>query len=419
MPISDASGSFGPVRAEQRIRALDVLRGWAMFGVLWSNLNDGYGTTSPVTALDRGLDWTQNWLIESRFYSLLILLFGVGFGLQLARAQASGADLRNAYYRRTAALLVIGIIHGTLIWRGDILTFYALVAFALVMFRSASNRTLLVSAALLYFLGPSIVREIMMLSGHGIMMPDTSGETIAVYAHGSWSQIEAARVGGYLQWLGRWGLGSYASTLASFLVGLWTVRSGYLNRVVYETRSTRRLLAVALLAAAIGYATLLWGDNVWHPFHPSRPGVGPTFPYVVFQLNLMRVTILRTLDWATEGPALAFACILLLVWQRRTGEGVLRPLAATGQMALTTYLTQSVVSTLLFYHYGLGWYGSVGFTGMLLITLILFACQMAVSTWWLAHFRYGPVEWLWRTVTYAHAPRMRIHRPVSNVALPE
>jgi uncharacterized protein len=77
-------------------------------------------------------------------------------------------------------------------------------------------------------------------------------------------------------------------------------------------------------------------------------------------------------------------------------------------MALTTYLTQSIVCTLLFYSYGLGWYGSVGFTGMFLITLILFACQMAASTWWLARFRYGPAEWLWRTLTYGRAPEMRV-----------
>jgi uncharacterized protein len=105
--------------------------------------------------------------------------------------------------------------------------------------------------------------------------------------------------------------------------------------------------------------------------------------------------------------AIAYACILLLIWQRPRGERVLRPLAATGRMALTTYLTQSIVCTLLFYSYGLGWYGTVGFTGMFLITLILFACQMAASTWWLARFRYGPAEWGWRTLAYGRAPAMQ------------
>jgi uncharacterized protein len=77
-------------------------------------------------------------------------------------------------------------------------------------------------------------------------------------------------------------------------------------------------------------------------------------------------------------------------------------------MALTTYLTQSIVCTLLFYNYGLGWYGSVGVSGCFLLTLILFAFQMVASTWWLARFRFGPVEWVWRTLTYGHAPAMRM-----------
>lgn len=77
-------------------------------------------------------------------------------------------------------------------------------------------------------------------------------------------------------------------------------------------------------------------------------------------------------------------------------------------MALTTYLSQSVVCTLLFYGYGLGWYGSVSFTGMFLITIILFSCQMAASSWWLKRFRFGPVEWLWRRPTYGRLPRMRL-----------
>ena len=101
--------SLRPVAAEERIHALDLLRGWAMFGVLWSNLNDHYGVRDPGNGPDRALQWIQNNLIEERFYTLLVLLFGVGFGIQLTRAIAAGRDLRNTYYRRAAALLAIGI----------------------------------------------------------------------------------------------------------------------------------------------------------------------------------------------------------------------------------------------------------------------------------------------------------------------
>src|SRR5213078_889825 len=102
-----------------------------------------------------------------------------------------------------------------------------------------------------------------------------------------------------------------------------------------------------------------------------------------------------------------YAALLLLAFQTRVGTRLLAPLAATGRMALTTYLTQSVFCTTLFYSYGLGWFGRVGYTGMFEITVVLFAVQMAASVWWLRRYRFGPVEWLWRTLTYGRAPAMR------------
>jgi uncharacterized membrane protein YeiB len=179
-----------------------------------------------------------------------------------------------------------------------------------------------------------------------------------------------------------------------------------LRRIIDEPRATRRLLVWALVAAAIGYARWHWAEVVWPPVLPrvNRP---PHFPYPYFQLAMLRGFVLKFFDWGTEGTAVAYACVLILIWQTPRGQRVLRPLAATGRMALTTYLTQSIVCTLLFYNYGLGWYGRVGVTGVFVVTLILFACQMAASTWWLGRFRYGPVEWVWRTITYGHPPAMQ------------
>jgi uncharacterized protein len=97
-----APSSLRPVAPEERVGALDLLRGWAMFGVLWSNLNDSYVHRDPSTALDYGLKWTQHWLIESRFYALLIILFGIGFGIQLMRADSSGRNVRAMYSRLQA-----------------------------------------------------------------------------------------------------------------------------------------------------------------------------------------------------------------------------------------------------------------------------------------------------------------------------
>lgn len=394
-----------PVAPQERIGALDLLRGWAMFGVLWSNLNDNYAGPGSGTALDNAMWWTQRWLVESRFYTLLILLFGIGFGIQLIRADALETDLRNTYYRRSAALLAIGIVHGTLIWQGDVLTIYALVAFALVMFRTVSTRRILVAGALLWFVGRTIVSELMWFSGLRWMVAFPPRPN-AIYAHGTWLAIERVRFAAYMNWLGHFGLSSYVSILAAFLIGLWSIKSGYLRRVINEPRVTRSLLVVALVAAAIGYARWNLADRVWPPVLPTGNRV-PAFPYPGFQLAMLRQFVLKFFDWGTEATAVAYACVLLLIWQRPRGKRVLRPLATAGRMALTTYLTQSIVCTLVFYSYGLGLYGSVGPSGVFLFTLILFAIQMAASTWWLGRFRYGPAEWVWRTLTYGHAPAMQ------------
>lgn len=394
-----------PVAPHERIHALDLLRGWAMFGVLWSNLNDWYGPTKPATALDRTFALLQEYLIEGRFYTLLCLLFGIGFGIQLLRATERGVDVKTVYYRRSFALLLIGIVHGSLIWFGDILTMYALVAFALVLFRAASPRRILTAAILCHFLAPVIVSRLFFVAGLRYAEPSPLTRTARwVFAHGSWLQVAPIRVSIYVDYLGRWGLRMlYFGLLATFLVGLWAVKSGYLRRVIEDRRTTRRLLIIALSAAAVGYVWSGIAARILPPFFRT-PFTGPADLHFWIPSGLIG----SLLDWSTQGTAIAFAAILLLLWQRPRIARLLRPLAATGRMALTTYLTQSVVCTFLFYGYGLGWAGRFSYTGMFELTIVLFSAQMAASTWWLARFRFGPVEWLWRWLTYGRAPRMRL-----------
>lgn len=400
---SRAATHLQPVSPDERIHGLDLLRGWAMFGVLWSNLNDWYGTEDPATRLDRGLAWAQGTLIESRFYTLLCLLFGVGFGIQLVRAADRSLDIRTTYLRRSAALLAIGLVHGILIWQGDILTMYALVSFAMLMFRDARPRRVLVAAALSWLIAPEIAVAIRYMAGLRYMVPRTNPTTdYWLLGHGTWAQIQAIRASMYLDWFQRWGLMLHWSILAMFLVGLWSVKSGFLRRAIEQPATTRRLFGWSLVAVALGFGLSLGVSVLLHPRYGDLGWwTDPRFWY-------RRRLAAAGFDLSAAGTALVYASLLLLLWQTRLGGRVLRPLAATGRMALTTYLTQSVVCTLLFYGYGFRLVGRVGYSGMLGITLALFGVQMALSTWWLRRFRFGPVEWLWRTLTYGAAPAMRI-----------
>jgi len=193
----------------------------------------------------------------------------------------------------------------------------------------------------------------------------------------------------------------YFSVLAMFLMGLWAVRAGFASRLFNDARTTRRFLVGCIAVALVGYAAEIFLAKF---FFQRGPAVLTTQAVMLS----WRRFVFHTLDLSTEASGLAYAAILLLAFQTNVGARLLAPLAATGRMALTTYLTQSVVCTTLFYSYGLGWFGRVGYTGMFEITFVLFAVQMAASVWWLRRYRFGPAEWLWRTLTYGRAPAMRV-----------
>jgi uncharacterized protein len=391
-----------PVAPSERIQALDLLRGWAMFGVLWSNLNDWYGTTDETTRFDRILSFSQEWLVESRFYTLLCFLFGIGFGIQLMRAAERGSSVQRTYMRRSAALLGIGLIHGLLIWRGDILTLYALVSFALLLFRDATPRQLLAWMAGIALFSSEVIARVRWLAGQRYMIPREPAATANwIYGHGSYAQIAHQRVYDFTDWWGRWGMVTYFSVLAMFLAGVWAIRSGYARRVFSDPPTTRRFLVGCIVVALVGYSMEVFGGKFLSP----RQTAEPTTTMV---MSSWRPFVSHALNWSVEASGLAYAALLLLAFQTTRGARLFAPLAATGRMALTTYLTQSIVCTTLFYSYGFRLTGRVSYTGMFAITVTLFALQMALSVWWLKRYRFGPVEWLWRTLTYGRVPTMRV-----------
>jgi uncharacterized protein len=391
-----------PVAPGERIGGLDLLRGWAMFGVMWSNLSDWYYTTKPVTRLDHWLSFIQDWFMDGRFVSLLSILFGVGFAIQLDRATRRGADLRNTYLRRSAALLAIGAIHAFFIWHGDILMMYAIASFALLLFRDTTPRRQLAWGIFFVTCGNYLMGHLRFAIGlrYAVPMPWYGGSA-ATYATGTIGQIEHQRFLDVWHWWAYFGLTGYFGTVGAFLLGAWAFRSGLVERVIANRRTTLRFLGVCVAVTLFGYAVQVWGSTIW-PRVRAQPE-----SLLTLQAWNPRGIIFTALDQTDRAEGLVYAALLLLLFQTLRGKRWLAPLAAVGRMGLTTYLTQSIVCTTLFYSYGLGWFGKVGYTGMAAITVTLFAVQLAASTWWLRRFRFGPVEWMWRTLTYGHRPAMR------------
>ena len=404
-----------PVMPGARIPTLDILRGFALFGVLWSNLNH-YGTyeatftpnpTTSATPLDHTLFWMQEWLIQNRFYSLLGFLFGVGFAIQLGRAEALGRDAVRPFYRRMSVLLVIGMVHGMFIWSGDILTKFALVGCLLPLYRRLTSRGLVIAAGATYF---GLAYLAMQASAAvGPTRPPALPDFASLYADGTYWQIMPARLAEYLrdtrglvvQFSGR-----SVPFLTLFILGLWAARTGLVSHLGERLRFVRRALWVALACVAAGLI-LAANFDAWWPRPPILNGP-PVFDVAHIWNSwwfIGRGIPSMLVQWGTAG---AYAAALTLLVHRPRWGALIRPLAAVGRMSLTTYLVQSVVSTLIFYGYGLGLYGRVTYSGMLFLTLVIFGCQLAYSTWWFNRYRFGPAEWLWRSLSYGRSQPMRL-----------
>ena len=411
VPASPASTGLAPVAPQERVFLLDVLRGLCLFFVLWSNLNDWYYMLKPVTPIDEALGWIQEWLVESRFYSLLGFLFGIGFAIQLTRAEQQGQDGTRVFFRRMAVLAAFGVVHTLLIWRGDILMAYALPGVALVLFRRLAPRRLLIAAAALLLLFPYIVIRLDLLFHLSLPRWDAAWRVLTrqateAAAHGTWAQAIVQGARQYWGWLERWLVGrGAASFLALFLLGLWAVRVDLIARL------TRRRITIvwALLGALVCWAGLQYADIHLGDWWPAAQSASPPdWRELRFWWPPRGILFSFVGDIATWANAAVYALVFTLLTSYATGAKRLRPLAALGRMTLTTYLAQSVICTTLFYNWGFGLMNKVNFTGILLVTIALFAAQMAFSVWWLGRYRYGPAEWLWRSLAYGRRLPLRI-----------
>ena len=401
-----------PAKGQERLEILDVLRGFALFGVLLSNLelvsHPFLGVDGSSTWLGQSFDpWAMAFLrfaIREKFIVLFTLLFGIGFALQMDRADRRGRSGIPLFRRRMAWLLALGLAHAALLWWGDILAFYAIVGLLLALFHRAGDRallglgsTLVVVPALLYSL---LVRL--------LLPPGATPDPGAAIARSERlrERFEALTTGGPPSHLWHENLSVYgdhhdpvkiffmiSSILAFFLLGYFLGRRRLLQRLDLHGPKLRRLLVRWIPFALAGNIALLV------TFHPSATALGAQW---VLPLHLMA--------WLGI-PALALAYLVgfALLFERASGRwrrGLLL-LAPVGRMALSNYLLQSVVYVLLFYRFqlgpiplGLGWLGQLGTAACIPVAVVVFALQIVFSHGWLGCCQFGPVEWLWRSLTY-------------------
>jgi len=391
-----------PVQAKERIEFVDILRGFALLGVLLVNMYgfSGQGTVyhdpQAASGIDRAVVVLIRFLVEAKFYSMFCFLFGWGMAMQVIRAGAKGTRFRPVFLRRLSILLIIGVLHAALIWDGDILTTYALFGFLLLLFRKRSGKALLVTAVLVLLL--SIVLTVpgeAMDAFRGwyenltdFLRLDTDPDSL--YATGAYKEITRLRIQEFMAGHSRF-IYNFGNIFGMFLLGLYVGKRRIFQDIDQHLPLLRRVvwvgLGIGLIFNAIFASAILWPGRVPSEYH-----------------QLVRVGA-RTIG----APALMLFYVsgIILLVQKENWHRRLSPLANVGRSALSNYLLQSVVCTLIFYNYGLGLYGEIGPTFGLMLTVAIYWAQVRLSGWWFERFQFGPMEWVWRTLTYLRRQPLR------------
>jgi uncharacterized protein len=385
---------LAPVTAAERYEFLDVLRGAALLGIITANtylyslygrLSDEAKAALPTAAADGPVAFIEMWLVEFKFYTLFSLLFGVGFSILLSRASAKGIVFRRFFVRRAAFLFLIGAAHAVFVWHDDILETYALCGVLLLPFVSARPRTIL-AAASAALLAPIFLHAIGgipvgWLTDARTALFERFGFTRATvlltYTQGSVADIVRLNICNWFSQV------SYvlSSGMIFRIYGCFLLGFLFGRQEIYKQLPQHRVLIRRIA---------LWGLPI---------GLLLNFFYaMVFESRTWADVLLGS--FAVLPLSLAYAALLCLIWLGPEGPRRLRHFAPVGRMALTNYITQSVICTLIFYNTGLGLAGTVGPAIYIPIGFGVYAIQIAASGWWLARYRFGPLEWLWRMATY-------------------
>lgn len=409
--------AVAPVAPQERIETLDILRGWAVFGIILADVDILFKIT-PGT--DHVLNELHKLFVVDKFWPLFSFLFGLGFAMQITRAESRGHDFLPLYRRRLLALLLFGLANALLllhVWRGEILHRYALCGFLLLLFRRRSPRALLLAAALCLLI-PRVYDTV--LDGRHLLRlgnPQTAAQAVREEARRQVAsrardvELESIRrqgdyfalMKGRIEWFTR----SFSSfrfylrqlefPFALFLVGLYAGR-----RQIFENLPAKLPLVRQVMWWGLGLG--LAGQSVWFV---SEKLPNPAWPYFTRQVG----SVLE--PFADAALSFCYATAVVLLAQHAGWRKFLAPLAAPGRMALTNYLLQSVAFAILCPRYALGLFEQVRPAQAWGVAVVIFGLQLLISLSWLGRFRFGPVEWVWRCLTYGRLQPMRLKQPLT------
>jgi uncharacterized protein len=425
-PAPVNGNGFGPITSNERFVSIDVLRGVAVLGILVMNI---YAFAMPFTAYNNplalggtephnlGTWFLTHILFDQKFLSIFAMLFGAGIVVMSTRAESRGTKFGRIYYRRQFWLLLLGAVHGYFIWWGDILFSYAAIGMLVYLFRNRGPRTLIIVAVLFlpvalllnFGMGKDFDRVIVevakieelqasgtelddkqkkMLKGweaqRKFMAPTAEDVQVDIDVHsGSYLEIVKHRAPGVLMFqvfvtlfMGIWRFG------ALMMIGMAMMKLGVFSGERSASFYRKMMFAGYLIGLPL---TIFSASDLYaHQFDP---------------LYVMRGGGIANY-WGSVIVAFGHIGLVMLVVKTGALQRLMARFAAVGRMAVTNYLMHSVILTTVFYGYGFGLYGSIPRFWQMGFVVAVIGLQLMLSPWWLSRYRFGPAEWLWRSLTY-------------------
>lgn len=377
---------FAPTRVNNRLEHIDIVRGFAIFGIFTVNIGAFsapyfiYGGAEMVwnTPLERAIQAFIDIFFQGSFYTLFSILFGFSWQLMKERLQVKEIAFTPFLLRRQFGLIGFGLIHAFLIWHGDILLSYGLIGLFLLLFIEVKERTLLVWAAVLLFGSVGLITPALYAVRDLLNFSDELAINQAIENYSS-NELPLIWKQNFYDWsLANSGIGFIfliMTLLPLFLLGMYLARKRVFHELKKHEHTLKRLLIITFLFSLIlKVGPYLIGNPLWLSY--VQDNLGGT------------------------ASAVFYMTLLTVLAQTETGRKLLRPLRYVGRTALSNYILQSVISFILFYGIGFGLYNSVLPSVSLVIVVFIFALQILVSKWWLSRYRFGPLEWIWRSLNY-------------------
>lgn len=404
-----------PTQVQERIEIIDVIRGFALLGILIANMAlynspalyfEALGKSMGLGFWDTIVSSFITIFVQGKFYSIFSILFGLGFAIFFERAKAKTAKPISLFYRRLFFLLLIGLVHAFFIWYGDILVTYALLGFLLPLFFELKPKTLIKFAIALFSI---FIVSMVLTMGLLDMVKSMQGETftkimqpfvaeiensiensIHAYSQGTFAEIMAQRTSDTLFGLSQVFTGIFI-IFPLFLLGLYVGKKAIFQNIdenivlIRKTWIWSLVIGLTMSIVKFVFKDLMGTD--------------------IFSFNTAIYTSAGI--FGDTGLCLFYITSIILLYRNIRWRSKLNSLAYMGRMALSNYLFQSIVCTTIFYSYGFGLYGKVGIASGFVLSISIFVIQIFISKYWFKYYQFGPVEWVWRSLTYGKLDRMK------------